>query len=148
MCTDCSSTLSMMNTIKATKINGFSVRQLLTNKVKIPDLYQNHEENLYFVHVLFCVYEFITLFSPLMESVYWFHSSPLHLCLFGSVSVDLSSLISVNNLSGLVCTSCSHYPKWSVLQIVNDDIGGIVYYKRCRKLTLIRLDRATGNLWL
>ena len=54
----------------------------------------------YWYHFLsgICLHFVYKNFHPLMESVYWFHSSPLHLCLFASVPGDLSIL---------VCTSCS-----------------------------------------
>ena len=67
----------------------------------------------YFVRVfLFCLcfascISFIK-FSPSMGSVYWFHSSPLHMCPFGAVPVNLTSLI----YQWIIC----HI--WSVLYVV------------------------------
>ena len=73
--------------------------------------YQTYEVSNYCIFVSFIVLviclHFMYKFSPLMESVYLFHSSPLHICLFGSVHINLSTQLLVSILSSLVCTLCN-----------------------------------------
>ena len=83
-----------------------------------------------FYFVLLCLH-FVYKFSPLVESVYWFHSSPCILGLFWSVRFDLLCVVNVK----LICTSSN--------QCCQSFLSGSIYLlSNGQKMTKFRLDRA------